>query len=89
MLVGEKMAGLVWGGEYKCTHTGSQGQSLYIAVSSYLPFVPFDPFPSTLFIVSFTLLRPGAETKEGGDVDERGTGTTTVNWTLFSPLQPH
>lgn len=29
--------------------------------SSYLPFVPFDPFPSTRFIVSFTLLRPGKQ----------------------------
>lgn len=35
--------------------------------SSYLPFVPFDPFPSTLFIVSFTLLRPVAEMRERGD----------------------
>lgn len=40
--------------------------------------MPFDPFPSTLFIVSFTLLRPVAETKEGGDVDERGAGTTPL-----------
>lgn len=31
--------------------------------SSYLPFVPFDPFPSTLFIVSFTLLHPGSRNK--------------------------
>lgn len=31
--------------------------------ASYLPFVPFDPFPSTRFIVSFTLLRPGSRKK--------------------------
>lgn len=51
------------------THGGHKGKA-FTQRSSYLPFVPFDPFPSTLFIVSFTLLRPVAETKEGGDVDE-------------------
>lgn len=49
--------------------------------ASYLPFVPFDPFPSTRFIVSFTLLRPGSRKKrrwrrgQGGVVDERHAGT--------------
>ena len=68
MLVGEKMAGLEgWG--YSAHTRGYKGKA-FIQRSSYLPFVPFVPFPSTLFIVSFTLLRPVAETKEGGDVDE-------------------
>lgn len=78
------MAGLVLG-VGTSSHTQDHKGKALILPSSYLPFVPFDPFPSSLFIVSFTLLRPVAETKEGGDVDERDTGTTTV----FFSLPPH
>lgn len=73
---------LTWGGHSAYTR-GHKGKA-FTQRSSYLPLVHFDPFPSTLFIVSFTLLRPVAETKEGGVVDE--VGTPTVNWTTLFPF---
>jgi len=72
MLMGEKMSsGFSGGGGVTVqTQEGDHKDKAFTWRSSYLPFVPLRPFPSTLFIVTFTLLRPVAETKEGGNVDE-------------------
>lgn len=52
--------------------------------SSYLPLVPFDPFPSTLFIVTFTLLLPGSsKDKRAGMLVSEAGGKQTF------PLKPH
>lgn len=59
-----------WKGWGFSAHTRGHWGKAFPQSSSYLPFGIFDPFPSTLFIVSFTLLCMVAETKEGGDVDE-------------------
>lgn len=52
--------------------------------SSYLPFVPFDPFPSTLFIVSFTLLHPGSRNKRRWE--EGRCGYSRMNICVYTIL---
>lgn len=60
------------GGRRVDVHGGGHEDKGSARRSSYLPLVPFGPFPSTLFIVSLTLLHPAAETEEGGDGGEPG-----------------
>lgn len=66
MMSGGREHGRLGGGGVYSANTGGHKGKAFILRSSYLPFVLFDPFPSILFIVSFTLLCPVAETKEGG-----------------------